>query len=47
MSPARERYYYMMADNIIEANVGSDGNINDEELRKEITILQSKRGSMA
>ena len=29
----------MMANNIIEANVGIDGTINDEELHKAITIL--------
>ena len=29
----------MMEDIIIEANVGSDGTINDEELRKAINIL--------
>ena len=32
----------MMADNIIEANVGSDGTINDEDLHKAITILKSE-----
>ena len=40
ISPARERYYDMMADNIIEANVGSDETINNEELHKAITILK-------
>ena len=30
----------MMANNIIEANVGSDGNINDEEMHKAITTLK-------
>ena len=42
ISPARERYYDMTANNIIEANVRSDGTINDEELRKAITILKSE-----
>ena len=41
ISPAQERYYDMMANNIIETNVGSEGNINNEELRKAITILKS------
>ena len=30
----------MMANNIIETNVESEGTINGEELRKEITILK-------
>ena len=30
----------MMANNIINSNVGSDGTINDEELRKAINILK-------
>ena len=32
----------MMANNIIEANIGSDGAINNEELHKAITILKSE-----
>ena len=32
----------MVAYNIIEANFGSDGTINDEELHKAITILKSE-----
>ena len=40
--PAREKYYDMMADNIEEKNVGSEGAINKEELRKAITILKSE-----
>ena len=32
----------MIANNIIEANVGSKVTINDEELHKEITILKSE-----
>ena len=32
----------MMANNIIEMNVGSEGTINNEELRKAITILKSE-----
>ena len=30
----------MMTDNIIETNVGREGTLNDEELRKTITILK-------
>ena len=41
-SPALERYYDMIANKIIEVNVGSDGIINDEELHKAITILKSE-----
>ena len=32
----------MMADNIENTNVGSEGTINKEELRKASTILKSK-----
>ena len=32
----------MMANNIIEVNVGSDGTVNDEELHKAINILKYK-----
>ena len=48
ISPARERYYDMMANNIIEINVGSEGTINDEELRKAITtcLLESLISSL-
>ena len=42
-SPAQERYYDKMADSLIEANVGSDGTINDEELHKEITLLKYEK----
>ena len=42
ISPERERYYDMMANNIIGENVGSEGTINDEDLRKAITILKSE-----
>ena len=42
ISPARERYYDMMVNNIIEKNVGSEGAINDEELCKAVTILKSE-----
>ena len=42
ISPAQERYYDMMANNIVEMNVGSEGTINNEEIRKEITILKSE-----
>ena len=38
--PARERYYDMMANNIIKTNVRGEGTINDEELCKAITILK-------
>ena len=41
ISPARERYYDMIADNIEETNVGSEGTINKEELRKAINIVKS------
>ena len=41
ISPARERYYDIMANSLIEANVQSDGTINDEELHKAITLLKS------
>ena len=39
---ARERYYDMMANNIVKTNVGSEVTINDKELRKAITILKSE-----
>ena len=42
ISPARERYYDLMENNIVEMNVGSEGTINNEEIRKEITILKSE-----
>ena len=42
ISPARERYYDMMADNIEENNVGSEGTINKEELRKAIAKVKSE-----
>ena len=42
ISPARERYYDMMANKIIETNFGSDRTISDEELRKAISILKSE-----
>ena len=42
ISPARERYYDMMANNIIETNVKSEGTINDEEICKAITVLKYK-----
>ena len=31
----------MMANKIVEMNVGSEGTLNDDELRKAITILKS------
>ena len=40
---ARERYYDIMADSLIKANVQSDGTINDEELHKAITLLKSEK----
>ena len=40
ISPARERYYDMMADNIEERNAGSEGAINKEELCKAINIVK-------
>ena len=42
-SPARERYYDIMANSLIEANVQSDGTINDEELHKAIILLKSEK----
>ena len=33
-SPARERYYYKMAESLIKAKVRSDGTINNDELHK-------------
>ena len=41
--PARERYYDIMADSLIEANIQSDGTINNEELHKAITLLKSEK----
>ena len=43
ISPARERYYDMMADNIIKENVGSDGTINNYDLHKAITLLKYEK----
>ena len=40
ISLARERYYDIMANNIVETNVRSEGNINDKELRKATNILK-------
>ena len=45
ISPARERYYDMMADNIIEANVGTEKTINYEEIHKAINILKAEEES--
>ena len=42
ISPARERYYDRMANNIIEASVGSDETINNDDLHKAVTILKYK-----
>ena len=42
ISLAQERYYDMMAYHIEEINVGSEVTINDEEIRKSITILKSE-----
>ena len=42
ISPARERYYDMMADNIIEENVGSDETINNDDLQKAITKFKAE-----
>ena len=41
--PAQERYYDQMTDSLIEAKVGSDGTINDEDLHKAIIVLKSKK----
>ena len=40
--PAQERYYDMMENNIFKTKVGSEGTINDEELRKAITVFKSE-----
>ena len=45
ISPEREKYYDIMANNIVETNVGSEGTINNEELRKAITILKYEEES--
>ena len=45
ISPARDRYYDMMADNTEEKNVGSEGTINKEELRKAINIVKYEEES--
>ena len=42
ISPAQERYYDMMVDNNIEANVGSDKTINNYYLHKAITQLKAE-----
>ena len=42
-SPARERYYYKMAESLIKAKVGSDVTINNDELHKAITQLKSEK----
>ena len=42
-SPARERYYDKMAENLIKATVGSDGTINNDELNRAITQLKSEK----
>ena len=41
--PAQERYYDIMANNIIEANVGSDQTIKNDELHKAITIFKYEK----
>ena len=41
-SPARDRYYDMMSDNIIEANDRSDQTINNDDLHKAITKLKAE-----
>ena len=42
ISPARERNYDMMADNIEKTNVVSEGTIKKEELHKAITQLKAE-----
>ena len=42
ISPAQDRYYDMIANNIIETDVGSEGTINDEDICKAITIFKSE-----
>ena len=43
ISPARERYYDKMAEILIKAKVGSDRNINNDELHKAITQLKYEK----
>ena len=42
ISPEQERYYDMMADNIIEANAGGDKTINNDDLHKKINQLKAE-----
>ena len=42
-SPARERYYDKLSEILIKAKVGSDGTINNDELNKAITHLESEK----
>ena len=42
ISPARERYYDMMKNNIIEANVGRNKTINNDDLNQAINLLKSE-----
>ena len=44
-SPARERYYDKMAESFIKSKVGSDGTINNYDLNKETTQLESEKKS--
>ena len=44
-SPARERYYDMMADKIVESKFGSDVTINNDDLHKAITQLKAEEES--
>ena len=39
-SPAQERYYDQIADSLIEANVQSNGTINNDKLNQAITELK-------
>ena len=42
-SPARDRYYDKMSKSLINAKVGSDGTIKNDELNKSITQLKSEK----
>ena len=41
-SPAREKYYVQLAKSVINSNVGSDGNINNNKLNQAITDLKAE-----
>ena len=41
-SPARERYYYQLAESLINSNAGNDGTINNDKLNQAITDLKAE-----